>query len=228
MATIEKSNEPGKMSKFTRQMEVWAGNFGKEYTDRNALSLQEMELRYKEHYGITRTEMNPKFIGDFDRNMRVLEVGSNIGNQLLCLQNMGFKYLYGIELQGYAVELSKSRTKGINIIQGSAFDIPFKDGFFSLVFTSGLLIHIDPKDITEVLDEIHRCTKRYIWGFEYYSDVYTQINYRGHADLLWKTNFSKLFLDHFRNLRLVREEHFKYRENDNVDVMFLLEKRNVG
>lgn len=53
----------------------------------------------------------------------------NIGNQLLCLQNAGFNNLYSIELQPYAVELSKSRAEGINIIQGSAFYIPFKDDF---------------------------------------------------------------------------------------------------
>jgi pseudaminic acid biosynthesis-associated methylase len=116
--------------------------------------------------------------------MKVLEIGSNVGNQLLCLQEAGFKNLYGIELQSYAVELSKSRTKGINIIQGSAFDIPFKNDFFDLIFTSGLLIHIAPEDITTVLDEIHRCTIKYIWCFEYYSDVYTKIEYRGHTDLL--------------------------------------------
>lgn len=212
------------MSKLTRQMEEWTGNFGKEYTDRNALSLEEMELSYKDHFGITRMEMNSKFIGDLDRNINILEVGSNIGNQLLCLQKAGLKNLYGIELQFYAVELSKTRTKGINIIQGSAFDVPFKDGFFDLVFTSGLLIHIDPEDVSKVLEEIYRCTKRYIWGFEYYADAYTEIHYRGHADLLWKTNFSKLFLDRFSDLILVSEERFKYRENDNVDAMFLLQK----
>lgn len=212
------------MNKFTKQMGEWASNFGKEYTDRNALSLQEMELLCKERYGITRTEMNLKFLGDFDRDIKILEVGSNIGNQLLCLQKASFKNLYGIELQSYAVELSKSRTQGINIIQGSAFDIPFKDGFFDLVFTSGLLIHIAPEDIIAVLDEIYRCTNQYIWGFEYYAEEYTQIDYRGHADLLWKTNFSKLFLERFSKPRLVKEEYFKYTSNDNVDVMFLLRK----
>jgi pseudaminic acid biosynthesis-associated methylase len=206
-------------------MEQWAGDFGKEYTDRNALSLEELELLYKGYYGITRMEMNRKFVGDLDKDIKVLEVGSNIGNQLLCLQNMGFKNLYGIELQSYAVELSKSRTKGINIIQGSAFDIPFKDNFFNLVFTSGLLIHIAPENIAEVLDEICRCAKQYIWGLEYYADEHTMINYRGHTDLLWKADFPKLFLDRFKDLRLVKVECFKYLNNNNVDVMFLLEKK---
>ncbi|MDD5511007.1 MAG: methyltransferase domain-containing protein [Dehalococcoidales bacterium] len=212
------------MNKFTKQMQAWAGNFGQDYTDRNALSLQEVERLYKERLGITRTEMNSRFVGDLNRDITVLEVGSNIGNQLLLLQNIGFKNLYDIELQPYAVELSKNRTKGINIIQGSAFDIPFKDGYFDLVFTSGLLIHIAPYDIANVLDEIYRCTKKYIWCFEYYSDVYTQIDYRGHAELLWKTDFAKLFLNRFRNMTLVKEEHFKYLNNDNVDTMLLLRK----
>ena len=212
------------MGKFTRQIEEWAGNFGKEYTDRNALSLQEMEALYQERYGITRTEMNSKFIGNFDRNMKVLEVGSNIGNQLLCLQKMGFRNLYGIELQPYAVELSKIRTKDVNIIQGSAFDIPFRDGYFELVFTSGLLIHIALGDIATVLDEMYRCTKQYIWCFEYHSEEYTQINYRGHDNLLWKADFSKIFLEHFSNLKLVGEELFKHLNSDNVDAMFLLQK----
>jgi pseudaminic acid biosynthesis-associated methylase len=205
-------------------MEEWAGQFGKEYTDRNALTLEELESLYKGYYGVTRSQMNQKFIGSLDREIKILEVGSNVGNELLTLQNMGFKNLYGIELQSYAVELSKSRTKNINIIQGSAFDIPFKDGYFDLVFTSGVLIHIEPGDIDKILDEMYRCTRQYIWGMEYYAKEYTNVIYRGHNNLLWKTDFPKLFLDRFKGLKPVKVEYFKYLNNDNVDVMFLLKK----
>ena len=41
----------------------------------------------------------------------------------------------------YAVEKGKENTKGINIIQGSAFDLPYKDNYFDLVCTNGVLIH---------------------------------------------------------------------------------------
>ncbi len=215
------------MDKFTKQMEKWVGNFGKEYTSRNALSLDEMENLYKERFGYTRTEMNSEFIGNFDRNIKILEIGSNVGNQLLCLQKMGFKNLYGIELQSYAVELSKSRTKHINIIVGSAFDIPYKDSYFDLVFTSGVLIHINPSDISMAAKEIYRCAKDYIWGFEYYADKYTGILYREHKELLWKTDFAKLFRTQFSELELVQEKRFEYIDNDNLDSMFLLRKRRV-
>ena len=212
------------MEEITEQMETWTGQFGKEYTDRNALFLEEMEALYQRNYGVTRTELNERFLKGIDRSIRVLEVGSNVGNQLLCLQGMGFSDLYGIELQSFAVELSKSRTKRINIIEGSAFDIPFKDGYFDLVFTSGLLIHISPSDISVAMEEICRCTREYIWGLEYYADKYTEIMYRGHRNLLWKANFPRLYLDQFEDLQLLKEERLKYVYNDNVDSMFLLRR----
>lgn len=213
------------MPKVTEQMKQWMGEFGKEYTDRNALSLEEMEELYRRNYGVTRTELNQRFMKEIDRSIRILEVGSNIGNQLLCLQRMGFSNLYGIELQRYAVELSKSRTRNSNIIEASALDIPYKDGYFDLVFTSGLLIHINPSDIATVMREIYRCTKKYIWGLEYYADHYTEISYRGQRNLLWKVDCAKLYLDEFRDLELIKEERIKYLDNDNVDSMFLIRKR---
>lgn len=161
-----------------------------------------------------------------DHATRILEVGSNIGNQLFCLQKMGFTSLYGIELQSYAVELAKSRTKGINLIQGEASDILFKDGFFDMVFTSGVLIHISPSSLPSVLNEIHRCTRNYIFGFEYFSDVTLEIPYRGNSDLLWKANFAGKYMELFDDVRLLKEEHIKYLQNENIDTMFLLQKNN--
>jgi pseudaminic acid biosynthesis-associated methylase len=219
------TQEKKKMGRTTKQIEKWSGQFGREYTDRNALSLEELEKLYERNYGISRTKMNTVFIGDVDRSIRILEVGSNIGNQLACLQKMGFTNLYAIELQACAVKLSKLRTRSINSIQGSAFNIPCRDGSFDLVFTSGLLIHISPTDIDFVLDEIYRGARKYIWGFEYYADCLTEVNYRGETELLWKTNFAKLYLERFPNLKLIREKRFKYLKNDNLDAMFLLEKR---
>lgn len=208
----------------TDQMERWSGTFGQEYTDRNIFSAQELDDLYQKNYGITRTELNTQFLAGIDPAARILEVGSNVGNQLVCLQQGGFHNLYGIELQRYAVEVSKTRTQGINIIEGSAFDIPYKDDYFDLVFTSGVLIHINPSDINRAMSEIYRCAGEYIWGFEYYAPEYTEIIYRGQHNLLWKADFVKLYLELFDDLKLVRHEKVQYLENDNVDAMFLLRK----
>jgi pseudaminic acid biosynthesis-associated methylase len=212
------------MSKTTEQMTEWQGVFGKEYTDRNALALDEMENLYRRNYGVTKTDLNGRFLAGMDHSIRILEVGCNVGNQLFSLQRMGFQNLYGIELQSYAIKLCRQRTQNINVVCGSAFDVPFKDGYFDLVFTSGVLVHIHPSDIVKVIKEIHRCTKDYIWGFEYWAPEYTEVIYRGHPNLLWKTDFAGLYLREFSDLVLAKEERLKYQFNDNVDSVFLLRK----
>jgi len=111
------------------------------------------------------------------------------------------------------------------MIQGSVLDIPFKDNYFDLVFTSGLLIHISPSDIKKAIRQIYRCTKKYIWGFEYYADNYTEIVYRGKKNMLWKANFPRLYLNFFKDLKLLKGKKLKYLNNKNVDMMFLLKKK---
>ena len=210
------------------QLKMWKGKFGNEYTNRNALTLKEIDELYEKNYGINRSELNEIFVGNLNRSIKVLEVGSNIGIQLMLLQKMGFKNLYGIEINSYAVERSKRNTKNINIIQGDAFDVPFKDSYFDLVFTSGVLIHIAPAEIQKALKEIYRCSNKDIWGFEYYAENYTEVRYRGHEALLWKTDFASLYLDLFADLELVKEKRLKYLNNENMDTMFLIRKRNKG
>jgi len=213
------------MKKFTNQMQQWSSEFGKGYTERNPHTIEVMDELYKKQFGLTRTELNLTFLGNFERSIKILEVGSNVGAQLHGLQSIGFENLYGIELQPYAVEVSKQDTKNINLIQGSAFDIPFKNSYFDLVFTSGVLIHINPDDLDIAMREIYRCTSEYIWGFEYYADKCSEIPYRGRRNLLWKADFAKLFLDNFEDLELVKEKRIKYLDNDNVDSMFLIRKK---
>jgi len=142
---------------------------------------------------------------------------------------MGFKNLYGIEINSYAIKVFREVNKGLPfyIIKASAFDIPFKDNYFDLVFTSGVLIHIHPKDIKISINEIYRCSKKYIWGLEYFSDKgYEEVNYRRKSKMLWKTNFRKLYLEVFPKLKSVKEELFSYIEEPHlIDQMFLFEKR---
>ena len=213
------------MEKTTDQMGKWSGEFGMEYTDRNDLSVEELDALYTRNFGKSRTEFNWNFLKGLDVSLKILEVGSNLGVQLACLQRMGFTRLYGIELQDYAVELSKSRTRSINIIKGSALDIPYKDGYFDLVFTSGLLIHISPSELNLVMSEIHRCSKKYIWGFEYYAEEHAEVPYRGNSNLLWKGDFAAMYLTLFEDLNLIKQEHLKYLTGENVDAMFLLGRR---
>jgi pseudaminic acid biosynthesis-associated methylase len=206
-------------------MKVWKGKFGRQYTERNFQTLKEMEELNKKNYGHSRTEINRGFLGKMAKSSRILEVGCNIGNELLCLRAMGFTNLYGIDIQSDVVKAARSRNTDITFLEGSAFDIPFKDGYFDMTFTAGVLIHISPKDIKTAMREIVRCTRRYVWGFEYFADDVEEICYRGHANLLWKMDYKQVYMDAVIGLRLIKAKRYKYLDNKNVDEMFLLEKK---
>ena len=205
----------------------WQGEFGKNYTERNSFNQEEWDSFYRETWGFSKIEINEKLMGHLPRDIRILEVGCNIGMQLRGLQRMGFKNLYGIELQDYAVEKAKQDTQGINIIQGSAFDIPFKDGFFDLVCTNVMLIHIAPDNLREVMAEIVRCSKRYVMGFEYFADEITDVVYRGNKGFLWKADYEKLYAGYFPELKSVGKCFYDYKtkaDAGNKDCAFLLSK----
>lgn len=211
------------MQKITEQINFWSGRDGNSYTDRNPQSVKELDGLYKKQYGVLRTAMNRKFLSGISKDVKILEVGANIGLQLELLRKMGFTNLLGIEVNEYAVEAAKKIHPKIDIIKGSAFDLPFKKNYFDLVFTSGVLIHIAPKDVKKATKEIVRVSGGYIWGMEYYAPKLTDIEYRGKKGFLWKRDFCDFYLKNFSDLKLAREE--KYKMNDgNASQMFLLKK----
>ncbi|MDO8265157.1 MAG: methyltransferase domain-containing protein [Candidatus Parcubacteria bacterium] len=212
------------MHKNTFQEETWQGEFGNQYIQRNPTSPEEAEKAYLKYYGVLRSDLNQEFLGELDRSINILEVGANIGIQLALLQKMGFKNLYGVEINRGAIEFSKAHLKDIDIIKASALDIPFKDNYFNLVFTSGVLIHIAPSDLKKSMEEIYRCANEYIWGFEPFAENYTEVVYRGNKNLHWKGNYPQMYLDAFKDLKLIKEKNIKYLENENINKMFLLKK----
>lgn len=208
----------------TKQIREWKGEFGREYSDRNTLDPDGVDALWVGNYGQSRTDLNRKFLAGVPLDARILEVGCNVGNQLLLLHGMGYRNLSGIEIQSYAVRLARERVPGASIHEGSALDIPHGDGDFDLVFTSGVLIHIAPADLSRALSEIHRVSRRWIWGAEYYSPSAAEIKYRGHEELLWKDDFCRRYLDQFPDLQLLQEERLPYVNSPNVDTMFLLQR----
>ena len=213
---------PG-MGDYTKQMEVWDGEFGRSWTQRCDLGVEGTDQRFLEDVGCTRSAMYQEFLGDMDRQMRMLEVACNIGTQLETLRGLGFDNLYGAELQKTAVAEAHSRRPHLNVVQGSAFDLPFKDGFFDLVYTSVFLIHVAPPDLPRALAEVHRCSRRYIMGYEYFAETCTEVPYRDHEDLLWKTDFCGAYLAAFPELKVIKRRMFDYADGKR-DEMFLLAK----
>ncbi len=177
----------------THQLELWRSAFGREYTDRND---QEKPERV--------TSWRRLLDGVVPR--RALEIGCNVGWNLEYLRRIGVEDLYGIEPQTYAVSRARARNPLFNVLHGTAFELPFRDGFFDLVFTSGVLIHIAPESVGGALAEMYRVSRRYIVAIEYgaASQQDQEVLYRGKSSALWKRDHGALWRRAFPNLREIR------------------------
>lgn len=193
----------------TQQLDVWRGEFGQHYTDRNVVDPgQVVPVFQKILEGLP-----PR---------RILEVGCNRGHNLAALRTVAGPQaeVVGIEPNPYALQLAQQR-EHVRALAGDVFHLPFPDGAFELVFTAGVLIHIALANLPAALDEIYRCSRRYILAIEYFAEEETPINYRGHTALLWKRNFLKHYQDRFPDLAVVRQG---YEESWDRSHWWLLEK----
>ena len=194
----------------TKQLQSWKGDFGKDYTDRSYIDWN------------TRVPIFKEILGELPLET-ILEVGCNRGHNLKTLQHIfgSEAKIWGIEPNQHALDLAWQQE--LDVVYGDAANITFQDSQFDLVFTIGVLIHIPTEQLPNVLKEIYRVSKRYIFAVEYFSIVDTPISYRGESDLLWKRNFKEHYLSQFPDLRLVKEG-FVDIETIDKDHWWLFEK----
>lgn len=164
----------------TSQLDLWRSEFGRAYTDRNDHEKPERVASWRR-------------LLDGIVPSRVLEVGCNVGWNLEYLRQLGVQETFGIEPQLNAVERARLRGPTFNVLQGTAFELPFRDGYFDLAFTSGVLIHISPETVGLALDELFRVSKKYIVAIEYDHPQEQEIKYRGHEAALWKRDHGALW-----------------------------------
>jgi pseudaminic acid biosynthesis-associated methylase len=176
------------MMESTEQLNLWRSDFGRQYTDRNDVEKPERIATWKRLLG----GIVPA---------RVVEVGCNVGWNLEYLRRLGASELYAVEPQAYAVARARSRAPEFGVLQGTAFDLPFKDNFADLAFTSGVLIHIAPQDIARAMAEIYRVSKRYIVAIEYDAPTEQAITYRGTSDSLWKRDHGGIWQARYPELK---------------------------
>lgn len=207
------------MSKFrTPQEEFWAGDFGKDYIDRN----QSEQL----------LASNLNFFSKILRNTpslkSVIEFGANVGMNMRALKLLHPKIEpFGIEINPEAVSILRKLIGSENVFEGSIFDYS-NDKKYDLSFIKGVLIHINPDLLDLVYQKLFDSSSRYILVAEYFNPSPVALPYRGHEDRLYKRDFAGEMLDKFSNLEL-RDYGFEYKRDplfpqDNIN-WFLMEKK---
>lgn len=206
------------MNRTTEQEAFWESTFGNEYTDRNR--------------GAHWVAANAAFFGKVLARTRavegILELGSNIGLNLMALrQLLPAARLSAVEINEKAASELKSNIPDIDLYVNSILEFE-PDAAWDLVFTKGVLIHINPDKLPVVYDLMHRASSRYLLVSEYYNPRPAEVPYRGHAGKLFKRDFAGEMLDRFPDLRLV-DYGFVYHRDPNFPqddmTWFLMEKQ---
>lgn len=154
---------------------AWKDKFGEDYTKRNQYDWR---------------KRIPVFRKILPKVKDALEIGSNCGFNLMALENLGIDAM-GIEPNPYARK--EADKQHLLTFPGEATAIPFNDEKFDLVFTSGVLIHVPPKELTKAMKEIIRVSRKYVLAIEYEAPEETMVVYRGKRDMLWKRPYGRLY-----------------------------------
>ncbi len=201
----------------TPQEEFWAGEFGNEYVDRNN-DIGTLPSRLNIFSQTLRMAQNVE---------SVLELGPNVGLNLRTLRHLLPKAsLNAVELNDKAYNMLKNED-WLNVEHGSLLDsnIGVKS---DLVFTAGVLIHINPDSLPQAYETMYRCSNKYIAVLEYYNPTPVTVPYRGHGERLFKRDFAGDLMDKYADLCLV-DYGFIYKRDPNFPLddptWFLLEKR---
>ena len=184
------------------QEKFWSGDFGNEYTDRNkGQSIVDSNGVFFSR-ALNKTSSVPQSI---------LELGANCGLNMLALKKLyPACSLTAVELNEKAFE-SLKEIPGVNAICGSLYEAP-AEGKFELVFTKGVLIHLNPERLAEAYDRLYNLSSRYVLVAEYYSPSPQEISYRGNQGVLFKRDFAGEMLDRFSDLKLL-DYGFSYRRD---------------
>jgi pseudaminic acid biosynthesis-associated methylase len=203
----------------TEQENFWAGEFGNEYITRNnSNEILTAKINFFNHVFKKTNSIKT-----------ILEYGANIGLNLISIK----KIIPNVELS--CIEINQKAVNELKKIEDLKiyhdsilnYSVDYKR---NLVFTCGVLIHIDPVFLPKVYELMYNSSNRYILLSEYYNPTPVEVSYRGHKNKLFKRDFAGEMLDKFQDLTLI-DYGFKYhRDNNNPmdDVnWFLLEKNKI-
>lgn len=205
------------MNRSTEQEVFWETEFGDEYVSRNR--------------GANRIASNvalfSRIISRTQKVSSILELGSNIGMNLLAIkQLLPETGISAVEINQKAADELVTSLPEVDLYRTSILEF-HTERKWDLVFTKGVLIHLNPEKLSTVYDLMYSASSRYVMMAEYYNPSPVVVSYRGHESRLFKRDFAGEFMDRFPDMALI-DYGFVYRRDphfwqDDLN-WFLMEK----
>ena len=186
--------------------EAWAGGWGNSYQERNSSNWASIKNRSRLFGDIfqameTASKTAAPSLPAFPAS--VIEVGGGAGDNLRAIDMIYERSRQPVRLMSCDPNEAarKAMADVATVVPGDILALPYGNNEADLVFTSGVLIHIQPTDLDRALSEIHRVSKRWILSIEYFNAVPDQVLYRGQSDMLWRRDWGEAWLAKFPDLK---------------------------
>jgi pseudaminic acid biosynthesis-associated methylase len=180
---------------------LWSGEFGVAYADRN----RELD----ERRGIFWNRLLDAYPID-----SVLEIGCGQGANLRPIaRRLRPADVWGIDVGSVALDRARENAPGVNVVMAPARRVPFRDRFVDLAFTCGVLIHQPEESLGQVVDEVVRCSARFVLWIEYAAPQTEEVPYHGVTGALFRRDYRRIYAERHPELRVV-EEGYGEREID--------------
>jgi len=128
----------------------------------------------------------------------ICEAGCNVGNNLSEFPKE-FK-VNGFDMNDEALTIARKNHPEFNFSKENIKKTSFKNEQFDVVFTRGVLIHISNEEIHDVIKELFRISKKWIFNLEYFGEDGKMIKWKRGDDLLWYRNMKELWNDYDVNV----------------------------
>lgn len=200
------------------QRAFWAGEFGNEYIARN---------KSEDLFASNLSLFSEIFSNTGIAPQSFIEFGANIGMNIKALKSLFPKGTFtGVEINH---EACKHLTQVCDLTYESSIESFKPDVLHDLVLSKGVLIHIDPENLSIVYEILVRSTRKWLLIAEYYSPTPVGIEYRGHSDKLFKRDFAGEILDKYPEIKL-KSYGFRYHRGvfPQDDITWFLLEREVA
>lgn len=150
------------------------------------------------------------------RPRSILEAGCGFGRNLDFLIKQGIKpeIFTGADISVKLLSQS-NLPKSVKLVRADVLKLPFNDSSFDLVFTHGLLMHLNPRQINQAFRELFRVTKKYLIIIEEVRDKPQPLNY-----FTWVHDYDKIIAS--LPVRVVARKEGKY-----LLIWYLLKKSSM-
>lgn len=177
------------MKTYDEQEQFWEKEYALEYIEKNS--------NFDNGLGVEAWKIMLKYTkGDF---IEYLECGCNIGRNIKQIE-LAFPTAKPsiIEISKPAFDYVTSQYSFTKACNSRILDANLKKNYFDLVFTIGVLIHINPERLLDHMEKMFNFSNRYILIGEYFNRTPISIEYQGQKEKLFKRDFGKLFLENFK------------------------------